>query len=174
IVRSASNPETLVPEIRQTLRNTDPNLPLSSVATMDDLVARALDKPRSLSLLIGSFAIVALTLSVVGVYGVMAYYVEQHTKEIGIRLALGGSRRDVARLVVGQGMTLVAGGVAIGVLAAAAFTRLTSSLLFGVQATDPAIFGGVSAALLFVAFAACAIPAARATVLEPAAVLRNE
>jgi predicted lysophospholipase L1 biosynthesis ABC-type transport system permease subunit len=118
IVRTSGDPATIVPMVRQALREADSSLPLSSVATIDELVARSLEKPRSLSFLIGSLAIVALSLSVIGIYGVMAYYVQQHTKEIGIWLALGGSRREVLRLIVGQRMTIVATDVAIGLLAA--------------------------------------------------------
>src|SRR5205823_7804837 len=99
IVRTSVDPSSVVTAVRQAVRAIDPDLPLSSVATIDDLVGRALEKPRSMSFLIGSLAIVALALSMIGIYGVMAYYVQQHTKEIGIRLALGGSRLQVLRLI---------------------------------------------------------------------------
>ena len=113
-------------------------------------------------------------LSVVGIYGVMGYYVQQHTKEIGIRVALGGSRGDVARLVIGQGMVVVIGGVIVGAVAALAATRLMASLLFGVDAVDPATFSGVPILMVGVALLACAIPAYRAMRVQPATVLRNE
>jgi ABC-type antimicrobial peptide transport system permease subunit len=174
IVRASLDPAALVTSVRQALRSIDPDLPLSSVATMDGLVARSLEKPRSLSLLFGSVAIVALALSMIGIYGVMAQYVQQHAKEIGIRLALGGSRRDVLRLIVGQGMTVVTGGVGIGALAALVLTRLTATLLFGVRANDPLALIGVAAAMLMVALLACLVPAGRATGLQPADVLRND
>jgi putative ABC transport system permease protein len=174
IVRASLDPAALVTPVRQALRSIDPDLPLSGVATMDGLVARSLERPRSLSLLIGSLAIVALALSMIGIYGVMAHYVHQHAKEIGIRLALGGSRHDVLRLVVGQGMKVVTSGVGIGALAALMLTRLTATLLFGVRANDPVTLVAVAGAMLIVALLACLVPAARATGLQPADVLRND
>ena len=174
IIRASGGTATTIAAVQQAVRGMDPNLALANVATIDELAARALERPRSLSLLIAALAIVALTLSAIGIYGVMAYYVQQHTKEIGIRLALGGSRGRVLRLVVGQGMQVVALGVGAGLLTALALTRLTASLLFGVSATDPGTFVGVSSAMLAVALVACLVPAARASGLQPAAVLRNE
>jgi putative ABC transport system permease protein len=144
------------------------------VATIDDLIARSLQGPRSLSLLVGSFAIVALILSVVGIYGVMAYYVQQHSKDISIRLALGGSSADVLRLIVGQGMKVVASGVVVGLLTALVLTRLMSSLLFGVGAANAFTFVAVSILMLAVALVACLVPAGRAIGVQPAVVLRNE
>jgi putative ABC transport system permease protein len=174
IVRTNGTPSTIIASIRQVVRQLDPNQPFSRVATLDELVDRYLDRRRSLSVLISAVASVALLLSVVGVYGVMAYYVQQHTKDIGIRLALGGSRGDLFRLVVGQGMTVVAGGVLIGVLAAFAVTRAMASLLFGVGAADPRTFVAVVALLSVVALVACAFPAGRAIRVEPASVLRED
>src|SRR5437764_14599612 len=131
-------------------------------------------RPRSLSLLVSAVAAVALLLSVIGIYGVMAYYVQQHAKDIGIRLALGGSRGDLFRLVVGQGMAVVAGGVVVGLLVSLAATRAMSSLLFGVSAADPRTFVATAGILALVALAACAIPARRAIAVEPASVLRHD
>jgi predicted permease len=173
IVRTNAEPAAVLPSLRQAVRSIDRDIPLSSVATIDDLVARALERPRSLSLLIGSVAIVALVLSMIGIYGVMAYYVQQHTKEIGIRLALGGSRGQVLRLVVVQGMAVAASGVGVGVLSALVVTRLTSTLLFRVSSNDPLALAGVCALMLSVALLACLVPAARATALQPAIVLRD-
>ena len=104
----------VLPAVRQVVRELDPTLPFSDTATMEEMVARSLERPRSLSMLVAGFAIVALVLSTIGIYGVMAYYVQQHTKDISIRLALGGSPGDVLRLVVGQGMQVVATGVVVG------------------------------------------------------------
>jgi putative ABC transport system permease protein len=174
VARTAADPQTLVPSVRQVVRDLDPNLPFSDPATMEDMVARSLQRPRSLSLLVAGFASVALLLSTIGIYGVMAYYVQQHTKDISIRLALGGSPRDVLRLVVGQGMQVVATGVVIGVAAAFVATRLMATLLFGVGATDVKTFAAAGTFLLAVALLACFVPAKRATGLQPAAVLRNE
>lgn len=124
--------------------------------------------------LVAAFAAAALLLSVVGVYGVMSYFVQQHTREIGIRLALGGPPRAVWRMVVGHGMRVVGLGVALGLGAALAFTRLLSSLLFEVRATDARAFAGVAAAMLAVALAACLLPARRAAGVDPATTLRAE
>ncbi len=174
IVRTTTDPAAVLPVLRRTVHDLDPTLPFADVATVDDLVGRALDQPRSLSMLVAGFALVALLLSVVGIYGVMAYYVQQHEKDIGIRVALGGRPRSVVGLIVGQGMTVVAAGVAIGLVAALLLTRLLSSLLFGIGAADAMTFASVTGILLAVALAACSVPARRAAAVEPAAVLRND
>jgi putative ABC transport system permease protein len=174
LVRTESDPASELTGIRRVIRELDPNLALSGVATVDELVAQSLQRPQSLSLLVTGFALVALALSFIGIYGVMAYYVQQHSKDIGIRLALGGAPGDVLRLVVGQGMTVVVIGIAIGLFTALMATRLVSSLLFEVGAADPLTFVGVSALSLAVALVACLVPAARATRVQPAIVLRNE
>jgi putative ABC transport system permease protein len=174
ILRTGTDAETVIPTVRQIVRELDPSLPFSNVATTDQLVARSLQRPRSLSMLVGAFALVALALSIIGIYGVMAYYVQQHTKDISIRLALGGSPRAVLRLVVGQGMKVVSAGVVVGLLAALLLTRLISSLLFGVGAADAFTFTAVTLLMLTVASLACFIPARRAVGMQPAVVLRNE
>ncbi len=156
------------------MRELDPNRPFSTVATLDDLVDTYLTGRRSLSVLVSAVAAVALLLSIIGIYGVMAYYVQQHARDIGIRLALGGSRGDLFRLVVGQGMAVVSAGVAIGLLVSFGATRAMSSLLFGVSAADPRTFAGVAGILTTVALAACAIPARRAIAVQPASVLRDD
>ena len=173
MLRTSIDSGTVLPAVRRVLRELDPSLPFASVATIDDLVAASLQRPRSLSLLIGCVAIVALVLSVVGIYGVMAYYVQQHSKDISIRMALGGTPSAILQLIVGQGMTVVGGGVAIGVAAALAVTRLMSSLLFGVGAADAFTFVAVAFVLLATALVACVVPAARAIGVPPAAVLRE-
>jgi putative ABC transport system permease protein len=173
-VRSAVDPATVMPAVRQILRELDPALPFSQVATMEELTADALQTPRSLAWLVGVLAAVALLLSVIGIYGVMAYYVQQHAKDISIRLALGANPGGVVKLVVGQGMAVVAGGVAVGAVAAFAATRLIAALLFRVSAADPRTFAAVAALLSFVGLVACLVPARRATALEPASVLRND
>ena len=174
VARTAADAQTLLSSVRQAVRDLDPALPFADPATMEDMVARSLERPRSLSLLVAGFATVALLLSTIGIYGVMAYYVQQHTKDISIRLALGGSPRDVLRLVVGQGMQVVATGVVVGVAVAFVATRLMATLLFGVGATDVKTFAAAGTFLLAVALFACFVPAKRATGLQPAAVLRNE
>ncbi len=174
IVRTNGDASGATASIRDTIRAFDPGLPLYGVATMDEMIERALDRPRSLSSLIAGLAGAALALSLIGIYGVMAYHVQQHTKEIGIRIALGGTRRDVLGLVLGQGMAIVALGVAVGLGAAVALARLAATLLFGVSAGDPLTIGGVGALLMTTALLACLAPAVRATGLSPAVVLRND
>jgi putative ABC transport system permease protein len=174
IIRTSGRSAAVVPMLRETLRAMDAALPLSGVATVDDLVDESLARPRSLSMLIGALAAVALALSVIGIYGVMTYYVQQHTKEIGIRLALGSDRRDVFRLIVGQGMAVVAGGLVIGLVGAFAAAQVMSSLLFGISATDVPTYAIVTGVLTIAAFGACTLPARRAIGVEPASVLRDE
>ncbi len=174
VVRTHADPSSLLPALQRTVRELDPSAPLSAVATMDDLITQSVEGPQSMSLLVATFALVALVLSVVGIYGVMGYYVQQHIKEISIRMALGGSSADILRLVVGQGMRVVIIGVVCGMVAAFGATRLLSSLLFGVSSADPLTFVTVSGALVIVALAACFMPARRAVGIQPAAVLRNE
>jgi len=174
IIRTNGDAAPALASIRAQIRTFDPGIPLYNVATMDELVDRALDRPRSLSALIGGLAASALVLSIIGIYGVMAYHVQQHTKEIGIRMALGGTRRDVLGLIVGQGMSIVAVGVAVGLAGALALARVAATLLFGVGAGDPLTVGGVCALLLTTALLACLLPALRAVAIAPAAVLRND
>ena len=174
VIRTATTPANVVPQIRQALRELDPTVPLSNVATAEELVSQSLQTPRYMSVLVGAFAAVALLLSVIGIYGVMAYYVQQHAKDISIRLALGGTPRDVLRLVLSQGMRVVVLGIVVGLATAFAATRLMSSLLFGVGAADPATYAAAGVLLLLTALSACLIPARRAIGLEPAAVLRQE
>jgi len=174
VLRTPADPSTVLASVRQTVRELSPGAPLSNVATIDELVAQSLERPQSLSVLVGSFALVALILSVVGIYGVMAHYVQQHSKDISIRLALGGTPADVLRLIVGQGMQVVAIGVVVGLLTAVFLTRLMSSLLFGVGAADPLTFVLVGLSLSGVALVACFVPARRAVALQPANLLRYE
>jgi len=172
VVRSAASPAAVVPQIRKVVRNLDPNVPLTRIATIDDLVDASLEQPRGLSALVGALAFVALVLSIVGIYGVMAHYVQQQAKDISIRLALGGSPRGVLALMIRRGMTLVVWGTAAGVVAAAVFARLLASKLYGVGPGDPLTFSAVVALMLSGALVACGVPAARAVAVEPAEVLR--
>jgi putative ABC transport system permease protein len=174
VVRTEGDPLAIAPALQQVVRGLEPAAPVSSVASMSTIVEQSLARPQSLSMLVTTFAAVALLLSVIGIYGVMGFYVQQHLKEISIRMALGGSRADVARLVLGQGMIVVAIGIAAGLAIALATTRLMASLLFDVGASDPAAYGAAATLLFGVAALACAIPAWRAMRLQPAAVLRNE
>jgi putative ABC transport system permease protein len=145
----------------------DKDQPIYNVRTMDDVVANSLGTRRVSMQLFAVFAIAALLLAAIGIYGVMAYSVTQRTQEIGIRMALGAQRSDVLALVIRQGMTLTVIGVAVGLAGAFALTRLMANLLFGVAATDSLTFIAIPLLLLFVALVACYLPARRAARLDP-------
>jgi putative ABC transport system permease protein len=174
LVRTSNDPLALLSTIRNQLQQLDRELPMSAVATMDQLLADSLSRARFTMLLLGIFALVALVLAAVGVYGLIAYSVTQRTQELGIRMAIGAQRRDVLRLVLEQGTRLTLLGVAVGVLAALALSRLLGGLLFGVSATDPLTFAGVAGLLAVVALLACFVPARRATRVDPMVALRYE
>jgi ABC-type antimicrobial peptide transport system permease subunit len=150
-----------------------PNVPLR-FRTLDQVFFSSLDQRRFILALFGVFAAVALLIAAIGVYGVMAYTVTQRTQEIGIRMALGARGPDVLRLTLGQGMRLAATGVALGLLAAFALTRLMKSLLFRVETTDPLTFMAIASLLMIVAVVACLIPARRATKVDPMIALRTD
>ena len=174
LVRTSNDPLAMVSAARNELQQIDPELPMAAVAPMDQLLADSLSRSRFTMLLLGIFAAVALVLAAVGIYGLIAYSVTQRTQELGIRIALGAQRRDVLRLVLGQGTRLTLLGVTVGVLAGLGFARLLSTLLFGVSATDPLTFACVAALLGLVGLAACYIPARRATRVDPIVALRYE
>jgi predicted permease len=173
VLKSPTNPAALTPGLRQALRELDPALPLTSIATGEDLVSQSLAQPRYLSVLVGMFALAALVLSIVGIYGVMAHFVQQHSRDIGIRLALGGEPSGVRRMVVLRGLRLVAGGVVAGIAAAFLTGRLMTTVLFGVSPSDPRTMIAVPVALLIVATVACLAPARRAATVDPAKMLRE-
>ncbi len=174
VLRVQGDPVNYVAALRREVQALDKNLALSNMQTMDEIVSATIAIPRLLMLLFSSFAVVALLLAALGIYGVMAYSVTQRTHEIGIRVALGAQVRDVLRLVIGQGMKLALLGVAVGLLASLMLTRLMKTLLFGVSATDPATFGGLALLLTVIALLACWLPARRATKVDPMEALRYE
>jgi predicted permease len=174
VMRSQGDPSTLSPLVKKELRGIDPDLPMYSVRTMDERVEESLARRRFSMLLLGIFAGMALVLATIGIYGVMAYLVNQGTREIGIRMAIGATQREIVRLVVFQGMTLAITGVAAGLAAAFVFTRLMRSLLFGISSADPVTFAGISLLLTLVALLATYIPARRAARIDPILCLRSE
>ncbi|HEV2706871.1 MAG TPA: ABC transporter permease [Pyrinomonadaceae bacterium] len=174
VARTRSEPLAVADAIRREVLATDKNQPVFGVRTMDDIIAQSVASRRFAMMLLAVFAGVALVLAAVGIYGVMAYSVTQRTHEIGIRMALGAQARDILRLVVGQGMMLALIGVALGLIAAFGLTRVMTSMLYGVSATDPLTFASISVLLAFIALLACYIPARRATRVDPMIALRYE
>jgi predicted permease len=174
VVRTAANPRNLVGVMRDAVRSLNRGAAVSSVTTMEEVIANAVWAPRFNLILIGLFAGLALLLGAVGIYGVVAYAVTQRTHEIGIRMALGAKRHDALTLILAQGIRLVITGVILGLAAALGLTRLMSSLLYGVSANDPMTFAAVVVILTGVALMACYIPARRATKVDPMVALRHE
>jgi predicted permease len=174
VLRGAGDPAALARLVKTELRGIDPVLPMYAVRTMEERVAESLAPRKFAMTLLALFAGIALVLASVGVYGVMAYLVSQGTREIGIRMALGATQWEILRLVLAQGMTLVAAGLGIGLMAALFLTRLMQSLLFGVSASDPVSFGGIALLLGMVALVATYIPAQRAGRVDPILCLRAD
>jgi putative ABC transport system permease protein len=174
VIRAERDPEALASAVREQVAGLDSQLPLFDVTTMEQAVARSLKTRRLTNLLLAGFAATALLLAALGAYGVMSLSVSSRINEFGIRMALGAQPRDVFRMVIGQGMTLAAIGIAIGLGGAFWLTRFLESLLFEVKPTDPLVYAGVAAALALSAFAACYIPARRATKVDPMVALRYE
>jgi putative ABC transport system permease protein len=174
VIRTDGDPGALASAVRGAIAEIDAAQPIYDLQTLDHLVAKSLGQRRFTLALMLLFGVIALLLSAVGIYGVMAFAVTQRTQEIGVRMALGARATDVLKLIVGSGMSLAAIGVGIGLVGAFAITRLMASLLFGVSPTDIATFGLVSVGLLMVAFLACYLPARRATKVDPLIALRYE
>lgn len=174
VVRTSSTPDTLIAALRSEVSALERNAPILQINTMPQLIQRSVAPQRFNMLLFAIFAVVALLLSMVGIYGVMAYSVTQRTPEIGIRMALGAQKSDVLKLIIKQGMGLALTGVGIGLVAAFGLTRWMSTLLFEVRATDPMTFIAIATLLTMVALLACWIPARRATKVDPMVALRYE
>jgi putative ABC transport system permease protein len=174
VVRAASNPSSLVAAMKSQIQGIDKDLPVADVSTMEQLLSQSVSGRRFNMLLLTVFAVAALVLAAVGIYGVMSYSVSQRTHEIGIRMALGARTSEVLKLVITHGMFLTLAGLAVGFVASLLLTQLMSSMLFGVTATDPITFAAVSLLLAGVALGACLMPARRAARVDPMVALRHE
>jgi predicted permease len=174
VLETSRNLGALAPAIREVVNTIDAGLPIVRLRTMEDVIGASLTRQRFLSLLLGIFAGVALLLAAIGTYGVLSYMVSERHREIGIRMALGAGNGQVVGLVLKQGITIALVGIAVGVAGALALSRLTQSLLYGVDPADPATFGTVVAVIVVVATAACLIPMRRATRVDPLTAIRAD
>jgi hypothetical protein len=166
--------ERLGEAVRHEVASVDPNVPIHSVSSMDQIIARSVADRRFSLQLLCAFAFVALLLAAIGIYGVMAYSFSQRRQELGVRIALGAQRLDILRMALGEGMRIVVIGLGIGLLGAGVLTRLFRSMLFHVDSADPVTFVSVSALLAAVALLACYLPARRATLVDPLVALRED
>jgi ABC-type antimicrobial peptide transport system permease subunit len=174
VVRTTGDPHAIIAAIRREVQQLDPDLSVFNVKTLTEHMRLSLLPMNVGAVVVGAFGLLALALAAIGIYGVMAYSVSQRTREIGIRMALGAQAGDVMSLVIRQGMVLALTGLGLGLAGAVALTRLMSSVLVGVSATDSATFIMVPLVLALVVFAACYIPARRATRVDPMVALRRE
>jgi putative ABC transport system permease protein len=174
MIHAMQDPEKLVPAIRERIWSVDKDQPITNIQTMEAAVSASVAQPRFRTVLLGTFAALGTVLALIGIYGVVSYAVSMRTREIGVRVAMGAQRSDVLGLVIGHGLILAGIGVAIGLAAAFALMRFLTSLLYGVNAKDPATYAVVAAILTAAAIAACVIPARRATRVDPLVALRHE
>jgi putative ABC transport system permease protein len=172
VVRASGDPASLTAAIRAAIHSLDPNQPISNVMTMKSYLAEVLIRERFSAVLMGTLAVLGLTLAALGLYGVMAYSVSQRTGEIGLRMALGAQPRDIFSRVIRHGLMLIAIGLSIGLLGAQALTRTMISTLYRISPTDPTTFTFVAVLLAGVALLACYLPARRATHVDPMVALR--
>jgi len=173
VARTSGEPMALANAFRETIRTADPDVPVRAT-TMTETLAASVATPRFRTLLVGTFAALALALAIAGVYGVMAYAVSRRTAEIGVRMAMGAASADILRLVIGQGVRLAAAGIVLGSAMAYGLAQLLRGMLFAVAPADPIVFLAVPAALLLTAAAATAIPALRASRVDPMTALRAD
>jgi putative ABC transport system permease protein len=174
VVRASGHRKSLLPAVRAQVEAVDKRLAIDQFEAASDVLSAHESQRKFSSRLLGIFALIALALAAIGIYGTVSHWINERTHEIGIRMALGAQKSDVLGLVMGQGMFLALIGVAIGIAASLALTRFLSSLLYGVQPTDPLTFTAVSLVLIGVALLACYVPALRATKVDPMVALRYE
>jgi predicted permease len=173
VLKTGIDPQTLVSQVRAAVRSIDPEQPMADVRTMDEWVSRSLELRRAPAMLLALFGLVALVLSAIGIYGVLAFGVAQRGREFGIRQALGADRASILSLVLKQGLVTAGIGIVFGLAGSAVASRLMQSMLFGVGQHDPLVYAGVTIVLFAVAAAACYIPARRATTVDPIVALRD-
>jgi putative ABC transport system permease protein len=174
VFRTSIDPSNTAKTIQTTIASLDKTLPKPTVRTLDSILADQVAEPRLYLVLLGAFAIVALLLSLIGIYGLLSYIVNQRLHDMAIRIAIGARSRDVLQVVIGEAMRLCIAGIAFGLISASVLTRMLEHWLFGVKSTDPATFATVALLLLSVALSACIIPARRATKADPVSALRHE
>jgi predicted permease len=174
LIRTASDPAAIIATVRREVQTIDPQLPLFAVTTLDDQVAQTLTSPRFRAVLLAGFAAIALALAAIGIYGVTSHAVAQRTHEVGIRMALGANRRDVLTLVLTQHLRPVLIGVGLGLTGAVVLSQFMRTLVYGVRVVDPVTLVSMSLSLLAVAVLACAVPARRATRVDPLTALRGD
>jgi len=174
VVRTDGDPYGVLSAVREKVRQVDPELPLATVRTMQEWISTSAAQPSLNSNLLEIFSSVALLIAAVGIYGVLSYSVNRRTREIGVRMAMGAQRKDVLLLIAREGLTVALAGIAAGLVAALAVSRVMTSLLYGVQAYDFATYAVVAGLLLMVAVIACYVPALRATRIDPIVALRYE
>jgi putative ABC transport system permease protein len=174
VIRTDGDPRALIPALRQTVLRIDKNQPIADVVPMETLLSMSVARTRFSTQVMAAFAFIAFLLAIVGIYGIISYDVEQRTREIGIRMALGAQRGGVIRLVLNRGMILAGAGIALGTVASLALTRLLSSVLYETRPNDPAVFALVCAALAVVALCVAYFAVRRISNIEPMAVLRRE
>jgi len=174
VMKSDRSLAALAPSIRQAVAEMDPALPIVQMRTMEAVIGASVTRQRFLSLLLGIFAVVALTLAAIGTYGILSYMVTERQREIGIRMALGAGQGQVVGLVLGQGLAIAVLGIGLGVLGAIGLSRLTSSLLYGVSPSDPSTYVAVAVIIGVVAVAACVVPTRRATRVDPLEAIRAD
>jgi putative ABC transport system permease protein len=174
VARTATEPEQMSQSVRAEVAALDPEIPIFDVKTLEEHVGISLFLQRMAATLLSIFGLLALSLAAIGLYGVMAYSVSQRTRELGIRVSVGAERRDIFKLILGEGLAISVVGLLAGLVATLAVTRLTANLLYGVSSTDPATFIVIALLLLCVTLLACYFPARRATKVDPMIALRFE
>jgi ABC-type antimicrobial peptide transport system permease subunit len=174
VVRTAGDPVTMIPAVREAMRSVDPEQGVMETSTMEQQIKNSVARPRLQTILLGAFGVLALVLACIGIYGVLAYAVSQRMREMGVRLALGAAPGRILREILSGGLRLAVVGLFIGLGAALALTRYLETLLYSVRPTDPGVFAAAIATLLLVAVAACYFPARRAARVDPMIVLRDE